>query len=112
MKLVSYCTGGRATYGGLADGGLVDLGARFGARFPTLRDAIAAGALGELAAALKGAAHDHVLTGVELAIPIPNPEKIICVGVNYANRNEEYKDGSERPKYPSLFYRSARSFAA
>lgn len=108
MKLLSYRTGGRASYGALADGGIVDLGARFGARFPTLRDAIAANALGELSAAIKGAAHDHLLTGVELTIPIPDPEKIICVGVNYANRNEEYKDGSERPKYPSLFYRSPR----
>jgi 2-keto-4-pentenoate hydratase/2-oxohepta-3-ene-1,7-dioic acid hydratase in catechol pathway len=45
-------------------------------------------------------------------LPIPNPEKIICVGVNYANRNEEYKDGSERPKFPSLFFRVPRSFVA
>jgi 5-carboxymethyl-2-hydroxymuconate isomerase len=112
VKLLSYSVGGRASYGALADGGIVDLGAKFGARFPTLRDAIAAGALGELAAALKGATHDHVLADVKLAIPIPNPEKIICVGVNYANRNEEYKDGGERPKYPSLFYRAPRSFAA
>lgn len=112
MKLLSYSAGGRASWGALADGGVVDLGKRFGARFPTLRDAIAAGALGELAAAAKGASPDIALTDVKLAIPIPNPEKIVCVGVNYANRNEEYKDGSERPKYPSLFYRAARSFAA
>jgi 5-carboxymethyl-2-hydroxymuconate isomerase len=96
----------------LVAGGVVDLGARFGARFATLRDAIAAGALGEFAAAIKGAEPDCTLDRIDLAIPIPNPEKIICVGVNYANRNEEYRDGSERPKYPSLFYRAPRSFAA
>lgn len=33
------------------------------------------------------------------------PEKIICVGVNYGNRNAEYKDGSDLPKYPSIFLR-------
>ncbi len=110
MKLLSYSAGGRASWGALADGGIVDLGKRLGARFPTLRDAIAAGALGEVAAAVTGAAHDLMLAEAKLAIPIPNPEKIICVGVNYANRNEEYKDGSERPKYPSLFMRTPGSF--
>jgi 5-carboxymethyl-2-hydroxymuconate isomerase len=43
---------------------------------------------------------------------LPDPEKIICVGVNYRNRNEEYRDGSELPKYPSLFFRAPTSFAA
>lgn len=41
---------------------------------------------------------------------LPDPEKIICVGVNYHNRNEEYRDGSEAPKYPSLFLRTPTSF--
>ena len=112
MKLLSFRDAGRDSYGALVAGGVVDLGPRFGARFSTLRDAIAAGALGEIAAAIKGAEPDFTLDRIELAIPIPNPEKIICVGVNYANRNEEYKDGSERPKYPSLFYRAPRSFSA
>ena len=43
---------------------------------------------------------------------LPDPEKIICVGVNYRNRNEEYRDGSELPKYPSLFFRAPTSFTA
>lgn len=38
------------------------------------------------------------------------PEKIFCVGVNYADRNEEYKDGSTAPAYPSLFMRTASTF--
>jgi len=37
--------------------------------------------------------------------PVPAPRKIFCVGVNYANRNAEYKDGSDLPKYPSIFMR-------
>jgi 2-keto-4-pentenoate hydratase/2-oxohepta-3-ene-1,7-dioic acid hydratase in catechol pathway len=112
LKLLTYRNGGRVAYGALAGDGVVDLAARFGARFPTLRDAIAAGALGEFAAAMTGAAPDLPLARAEPMLPIPDPEKIVCVGVNYANRNEEYRDGSERPKYPSLFYRSPRSFAA
>ena len=43
---------------------------------------------------------------------LPSPEKIICVGVNYHNRNEEYRDGSELPKFPSLFMRAPTSFTA
>lgn len=112
MKLLTFRAAGRVSYGAHVATGVVDLGARFGTRFPTLRDAIAGDALGEFAAALGGAAPDLALAEVQLMLPIPNPEKILCVGVNYANRNEEYKDGTERPKYPSLFYRVPRSFAA
>lgn len=42
--------------------------------------------------------------------PITNPGKIACIGVNYANRNAEYKDGSDDPKFPSLFMRTPDSF--
>ena len=42
--------------------------------------------------------------------PFRRPGKIICVGVNYPERNAEYKDGSELPQYPSLFVRFANSF--
>ena len=112
MKLLTFRSADRVSWGALVADGIVDLGARFGARFPTLRDAIAAEALGELAAAIKSAKADIPLASARPMLPIPNPEKIICVGVNYANRNEEYRDGSERPKYPSLFYRAPRSFAA
>ena len=40
---------------------------------------------------------------------ITNPEKIICIGVNYLDRNAEYKDDSEQPKYPSVFMRTRES---
>jgi 2-keto-4-pentenoate hydratase/2-oxohepta-3-ene-1,7-dioic acid hydratase in catechol pathway len=38
------------------------------------------------------------------------PEKIICVGVNFPDRNEEYRDGQAAPSNPSLFIRFPRSF--
>jgi 2-keto-4-pentenoate hydratase/2-oxohepta-3-ene-1,7-dioic acid hydratase in catechol pathway len=43
-------------------------------------------------------------------IPVPDPEKIICVGVNFPDRNAEYKDGQEAPPNMSLFIRFPRSF--
>lgn len=42
--------------------------------------------------------------------PIGLPEKILCVGVNYPSRNEEYKDGQGAPSNPSLFIRFLDSF--
>ena len=37
MKLASFVKGWKATYGGLYNDRLVDLGPKFGARFPDLR---------------------------------------------------------------------------
>jgi 2-keto-4-pentenoate hydratase/2-oxohepta-3-ene-1,7-dioic acid hydratase in catechol pathway len=52
----------------------------------------------------------HVdLASVTLLPPVPKPEKIWCIGVNYKDRNEEYKDQSALPRYPSLFVRSPTS---
>jgi len=42
--------------------------------------------------------------------PVHAPEKIACIGVNYANRNAEYRDNSDAPKYPSVFMRTIDSF--
>jgi len=115
VKLLSFRHAARISYGAaVGDGaaaGIVDLGARF-ASFPTLKDGLAAGALPDFTRAVQGTPPDLALADIQRMLPIPNPEKIICVGVNYANRNEEYKDGSERPKFPSLFFRAPRSFAA
>jgi len=57
-----------------------------------------------------GRSPDHALDAIFFQPPIPAPEKIICIGVNYPDRNAEYKDGSDAPKYPSMFMRTARSF--
>ncbi len=40
----------------------------------------------------------------------PNPRKIFCIGVNYPNRNEEYKDNQDAPPNPSVFIRYKESF--
>jgi 2-keto-4-pentenoate hydratase/2-oxohepta-3-ene-1,7-dioic acid hydratase in catechol pathway len=57
-----------------------------------------------------GRAPDHALETITWLPPIPSPEKIICIGVNYPDRNAEYKDGTDAPKYPSMFMRTPRSF--
>ena len=51
---------------------------------------------------------DFPLREVELLPPVLAPEKILCIGINYANRNADYGD-AEAPKYPSMFYRAPGS---
>jgi 2-keto-4-pentenoate hydratase/2-oxohepta-3-ene-1,7-dioic acid hydratase in catechol pathway len=109
MRLASYLVNGRQSYGVVKDDGLVDLSARLGSRLADLRSLIAADAL-ELARSVAAeASPDHALGEVTLLPPIPAPEKLWCVGVNYMDRNAEYKDNSALPKYPSLFARSPSS---
>jgi 2-keto-4-pentenoate hydratase/2-oxohepta-3-ene-1,7-dioic acid hydratase in catechol pathway len=50
------------------------------------------------------------LSKVTFLPPMANPGKIICVGVNFPDRNAEYKDGNAAPSNPSLFVRFPSSF--
>lgn len=108
MKFLSFTNQGRASFGAVTGSGVVDLGARH-KDLIGLRAAIGADRLGEMAGEAADTKADMALADIEFLPTIPNPEKIICIGVNYANRNEEYKDGSEAPKYPSVFMRSRDS---
>lgn len=108
MKFLSFLHHGRAGFGGINDVGIVDLGARH-PELADLRAAIGASALPDLAAEVAAADADYALPEVDCLPTIPNPQKIICIGVNYANRNAEYKDGSSAPAYPSVFMRSRES---
>jgi len=108
MKFLSFSNAGKRSFGAMVDGGVVDLGARY-PELPDLRQAIREGRLSELAAKTAGASADYSLEEITYLPTIPNPEKIVCIGVNYMNRNAEYKDGSEQPKYPSVFMRARES---
>jgi 2-keto-4-pentenoate hydratase/2-oxohepta-3-ene-1,7-dioic acid hydratase in catechol pathway len=109
-RLATYSIDGSVRYGAITDTGVIDLSGRFANNYPTLREVIAAGALPRLAEDAAGRGPDHALDAVTLLPPIPAPEKIICIGVNYPDRNAEYKDGQDAPKYPSMFMRTPRSF--
>ncbi len=109
MKLATFEVAGKTSWGAVRDDGVVDLRKRMPDSLPGVLDVLRAGALRHVADALKGAAADYALADIRFLLPVPAPEKIICIGVNYANRNEEYRDGSEAPKYPSLFMRTPQS---
>ncbi len=111
MKLATFSVGAKTSYGIVRGQGIVDAGVRLGAHLPDLRSVLAAGAI-EALRALASENEDYALSEVRLLKPIVNPGKIICVGVNYAGRNAEYKDGSALPKFPSLFIRLPDSLVA
>jgi len=99
MRLISFRHADASKFGALVDGGIVD----FSTRWPSLRDAIAAKALPSLAAAAKSAKPDIALADVELLPAIPNPDKILCIGLNYASHVGEV--GRQLPTVPSVFSR-------
>jgi 2-keto-4-pentenoate hydratase/2-oxohepta-3-ene-1,7-dioic acid hydratase in catechol pathway len=107
VNLCTFTADGRQYWGAVGDGGVIALSPLF-PQWRTLRDVIAAGALPQMAA--HGGAITHREGTFLWDIPIPDPEKIICVGVNFPDRNAEYKDGQDAPPNPSLFIRFPRSF--
>lgn len=106
-SLISFLHNNAARFGRLDGETVTDLTASFDGRFARLSDAANAGALAELYAA-DGAS--VALADVTLTAPLPSPGKIICVGVNFPDRNAEYKDGQSAPANPSLFIRFPGSF--
>jgi 2-keto-4-pentenoate hydratase/2-oxohepta-3-ene-1,7-dioic acid hydratase in catechol pathway len=109
MRLATFRVNGRTSYGAVTGNGVIDLGRRLQGKYPTLIDLIRADAIGEARNAAAGAA-DHALNDIAYLPPVPGAEKIICVGINYADRNAEYKDNRQASKYPNLFVRFPGSF--
>ena len=109
MRLLSYLVNGKPRYGAAVAAGVVDLAARIGSKFPDLQTLIAGDGLEAARTAAAGQKPDHGLDDLTLLPPVPAPEKLWCIGVNYRDRNAEYKDNSDLPKYPSLFVRNPSS---
>ena len=110
MKLVTWRTADRETVGVATEGGgLFDIARRSRGTLSSLSDFVPPASLGEARRLLTGAP-DATIADVTLLPPIAPGAKILCVGVNYPERNAEYKDGSEAPKFPSLFVRFPSSF--
>lgn len=101
MKIGSFEIGGRRSYGAIRDNRIGDLGRLWDGRYPTLRSAIAAGAFDAPSPAPESP--DLDLAEVKLLSPIPDPDKIVCVGKNYGAHVAE--GGGAAPKHPSLFLR-------
>jgi 2-keto-4-pentenoate hydratase/2-oxohepta-3-ene-1,7-dioic acid hydratase in catechol pathway len=109
MKLASYRLDGEDTFGAVVGDGVVTLGGRR-ARHPTLRAALATGALGEFKTTAAGKAPDHKLSDVTFLPVIPDPEKILCVGINY--RDHAAETGRDTLSNPQMFLRLVNTLVA
>jgi 2-keto-4-pentenoate hydratase/2-oxohepta-3-ene-1,7-dioic acid hydratase in catechol pathway len=107
MRLASYNLRGRPSFGAVVGEGIVDLRSRL-SRFGNLVEVFRAQALAEAKTVVEGVRPDVPLSEVELLPPLLAPEKILCIGINYANRGADY-NVTNNPKYPSMFYRAPTS---
>jgi 2-keto-4-pentenoate hydratase/2-oxohepta-3-ene-1,7-dioic acid hydratase in catechol pathway len=107
MKLASYVANGKDAFGVVTGDGVVTMNGRLGSRYASLRDALTADGLAAIRAAAKDARADHKLVDVRFLPAIPNPEKILCAGINY--RSHAAETGRELPKQPSMFIRLANT---
>jgi 2-keto-4-pentenoate hydratase/2-oxohepta-3-ene-1,7-dioic acid hydratase in catechol pathway len=105
MKLASYVVDGKACFGVVTGEGMVTLNQRLG--YATLRDALTAGGVAEIRKAVDAVKPDHRPSDVEWLPVIPNPDKILCAGINY--RSHAAETGRELPKQPSMFIRLANT---
>ena len=110
MKLASYVTDGKPAFGVVSGDGVITLNDRLSARHVTLRDALAAGALDEMRRAAQSLRPDRKLSDIRFLPAIPNPEKILCVGINYKSHAAE--QGHEAPKLPNIFTRFVNTLVA
>ncbi|HEY5647012.1 MAG TPA: fumarylacetoacetate hydrolase family protein [Pseudomonadales bacterium] len=103
MRWLSFESGGKASFGYLTSNGsgVVDVGARSG--LPDLKTAIASGVVA--GGPSEGDAADLALADVNYLPTITNPDKILCVGLNYKAHQEETGRGGEG--FPTIFVRLA-----
>lgn len=97
MKLASFSVRGRQSYGIVEGDGVIDLGSS--GRAPDLRSALV-----DMTALTSAAGKPSLkLADVKLLPPIPNPERILCAGLNYSSHIKE--TGRETPPHPIIFTR-------
>ena len=107
MRFATYKADGDTFYGAVTDAGAIALSPDF-PQWPGLFDVVAQGGLDALVQAARGRPVTHDQITYEMVLP--DARRILCVGVNFPDRNAEYKDGSAQPRFMSLFPRFASGF--
>lgn len=106
MRAASFVIDGRQSFGISRDDGVVEAPREFRRRFADLRAVLEADALEELA---EKSADEEPVSADRLSFlpPVPNPDKIFCIGVNYRPHLEEM--GREPASHPVVFLRTSGS---
>ncbi|HSV47712.1 MAG TPA: fumarylacetoacetate hydrolase family protein [Ramlibacter sp.] len=110
MKYISFIHRDKPSYGAVLGDRVRDLGAHFGDRAPDLKALIANGLLAQAAQAAASQPATLALAELTLLPVIPNPGKIVCVGLNYGEHVQE--TGREVTESPTLFLRVPQSQVA
>jgi len=111
LRLVNFLVEDRKSCGALTPRGLVDFGVRLGPTATDVLSLLRADLTWLAQDVAKAGQRDYAPDDVKFLNPAGRFTRYFCIGVNYPDRNEEYRDGSGRPKYPSIFMRSHTSFA-
>ena len=106
MRITSYSIDGIKSFGVVTDDGVIDAKPLAGGP-QSLKDAIAAGSMDMIAEAAVKRSADHSIDEVEFLPVIPDPDKIIAVGLNY--RSHVLEGGRDIPEWPMIFTRFANS---
>lgn len=110
MKLASFIHDGQERFGIVKGSGVVPVGGGTGDRFRSLRDALDAGGLNELTSVATTAEATLNLADVKLLPPIPTPDKVLCIGINYGEHAKE--TGRAITDAPSIFSRFTNTLVA
>lgn len=112
MRLVSYDAGDGARAGYLEDGLVVDAWAALGEPHRGgMRELLAAGRIDDLRSTLGDTGHpSHPQSAVAIGPPVPDPDKIVCIGLNY--RKHAVETGMEPPPHPIVFAKYRNALAA
>lgn len=101
MKLASFLYQGKRSYGIVQAEGVIDLGRRLGDRYGDLKALLQGNGLAQATRFLNDAV-DVPLNAITFLPVIVQPEKILCVGMNYADKRKEF---DQHNPAPTLFVR-------
>jgi len=106
MKLATFKTAQGASYGAVTAKGIVDLRRYLGNQYPDLKSLIQGDALDQARKHLSETP-DYKAADITWLPVIPNPDKIVCVGLNYQDHVVE--TGRDNTEQPAIFLRLAES---
>ena len=110
MKLATFLVDGKTSFG-MVDGARVfDLRPRL-SKVRGLIELLGPTALKEVSRVIRNADADYALSDIQFRRPIEYPRQVICVGINYGDRDAEY-DNSIKGNYPNIFLRTPETLAA
>lgn len=109
MRLASFQNRGVDTWGIVDGEEICDVGAVLRDRYPDLKSLIRAAGF-ETALAAKASASRLPVAGLQWLPVVPNPDKILCVGLNYEMHRKE--TGRVEVSHPTIFIRFANSQTA